>query len=657
MYASIGAGLLLALSAANGLGYGFSDLVRRGPQPSMPLVHASPHESTVTVTATPTWPPQVDPTSPSAAPTAAPVPLQAGAASSSPDLPEVLLVFHPEHRTLADENIVLLAEYYGLGCAELSIKNSTLTSQVLKDQAGEYYRLIAISADTLARAKTELSEQELAALEEAIQEGGSHLLVSKVNTNQDTSLLSRLTDGIITGAFEPTDSEADWIISPDAPEITREFTDLAFSDADQQGPQDDLGLQCDVATSTSLISSTNDQGSRYPIFVQYKKGQGSILVDSGAQPERLRHTELRHAYYAVSSITRIIPMMMALRYAAGEEAWHTPRDYANLTIDDPPLVSTFEHLDYDSLLREMQEHDFCTTIAMHPAQWRLTQQPVIALFRRNPHRFSIVQHGNNGDDYEFYRYQVGEGDPFRARPLAEQEANLLQGAQRLDDHYKRTGIAWDRIMIFPYGVPPEETFTLLKRHNYLGTVNRESIPLDAPNPNAWDFQMQPAALDSGGFPALLRRHLGSASLDLDFEFAIWDLFIDKPALFYTHPYDNELFDTGNDAFSPIADHLNRLHGQVEWRSLGHIATHLYREKRADDGSIDCRFYTNHVIITNDSSQSVTYHASKTEVIDVPIKRLTVNQHPFPYRIEDGFLKLDLHIPGGQSADIQIEYGE
>ena len=47
---------------------------------------------------------------------------------------------------------------------------------------------------------------------------------------------------------------------------------------------------------------------------------------------------------------------------------------------------------------------------------------------------------------------------------------------------------------------------------------------------------------------------------------------------------------------------------------------------------------------------------KEDALDVPIQRLTVNGHDFPYRIEESLLKLDLVAPKDASPiEVVIRY--
>jgi hypothetical protein len=223
-------------------------------------------------------------------------------------------------------------------------------------------------------------------------------------------------------------------------------------------------------------------------------------------------------------------------------------------------------------------------------------------------------------------------------------------------HRGLTGIPLDQVMIFPYGISPEPTLALLKKSNYLATVNAQEVPLDATRPLNWDYGMYPANMDYGNFATLTRRHPGEyGPFRPDLQPFIFDLFIGRAALFYSHT--GELFSTGVDSFDPVADDLNNLPVDVEWRSLGHILQHLYLQKDNDDGSVDVRMYTNVLILTNETDGEKTYHIFKAETLNVPIGQLTVNEHEFPYQVQSGWLTLDARLAAGVSAEIAIRYGD
>jgi hypothetical protein len=581
-------------------------------------------------------------------PTPTVIPLKVGSERGD-DLEDVLLLYDSTRISNFDINFCKIAEYYGLLCKWIPLNDTYLTDELLRDKQGNYFKLVGINAVTLLNYPQLMNLYEIAVLRSAIETGGIDLLISKFNEELDPNLLINLTDGVVQGVSKPLDMNRDWIVSSAAPDITREFTGQ-FIASSSNSPQNDFEILLSYpASTTSLISSTNDEGVIYPIFIKMEVGGGSIFIDAGDQGESLETAQLIELYYHMDDWDRgfaqVVPLMMVMRYALGEEVWHSSDDFANLTIDDPTLTEPFGQLSFIELLSEMEAHNFHTTIAMHPVSWFESEPNVVSLFLAYPNRYSVVQHGNNGDGYEFYRYNLStdveyKGEFLPSRPLVDQEADIIQGLARMEKHEILTGIPFERIMIFPWGISPEPTLELLKKYNFLATVNAQELPLDVARPIDWDFGMYQSNMNFGNFPTLTRRHPGTYEpFQPNLQPFVLDLFIDKPALFYSHA--GELFASGIDTFNPVADGINNLEGEVEWRSLGYIITHLYLEKAEDDGSISVMMYGNHVIITNKTSEEGLYHLTKEETLNVPISTVTVNGHEFPYHVEEGLLMLDV----------------
>ncbi len=106
----------------------------------------------------------------------------------------------------------------------------------------------------------------------------------------------------------------------------------------------------------------------------------------------------------------------------------------------------------------------------------------------------------------------------------------------------------------------------------------------------------------------------------------------------------------------IVDGIHSLPGQVEWRSLDYIMKRLYLEKRNDDGSITVQWYTNHLILANETGSSQHYYLQKEEEGAVPIQSLTVNGVPHAYTVAAGLLQLEVTISAPGSAEVIITYG-
>lgn len=664
---TLGFALLLGLvvvAVSSGLRLSFA-----GPLPStaaqdagLPAAATQPEEPAVTA------PPPVKSAPPIAAEPAGPLSFAlASPVATGVEIEDVLLLADAANPTDFDANFRKIAEFYGLLTRRIDLGGGLSASDLL-DTTASPFKLIGISAGNLPA----LGPDDIKLLLTTIREDGASLLIYDADRQTDARLLSALTGGAVTRVRAPRDSVRNWTVTGQAPEVTREFSGM-YIELTEVMPQLDGGLVLASETAaTPLVVSRDDFDETYPVFVQVPVGAGHVYVNAGrTDPEtdiNLERVPLRLAYSEPANFSAVLPMMFTMRHVMGEEAWHNDTNYANLTIDDPYLTEVLGTLDYAGLLAEMQAHDFVTTIAFIPANWQRSEPGVVSLLRQNPDRYSLVQHGNNHDGYEFYYYELppagsngaepGRADDpaYRARPLHEQEADILEGLQRMLYHQEASGLPFERVMVFPYGISPEDTLPALKRLNYLATVNASDRPLGAPPPDSWDFGMRPANLEYLSFPVVGRLYVDSyGSADYFIQRAAFDLFIDKPALFWSHAVEGQLFTKGIDEFNPIADRMNALPGQLEWRTLGDLLERTYLEKSLDDGSVAVRMYCPATLLGNWSAETRTYHIAKDEADNAAIEHVTVNGVEVPFRLEDGQLRVDISVPGHTQVEVRVTY--
>jgi hypothetical protein len=343
-------------------------------------------------------------------------------------------------------------------------------------------------------------------------------------------------------------------------------------------------------------------------------------------------------------ITRIFaeiaPAMIFARYSAGERGWHFLRHYANLTIDDPWLRESYGYLDYKGLLREMQKHNFHSTIAFIPWNYDRSQPEVVSLFRSHPERLSICIHGDNHDHKEFSDY--------RSKPLADQMADIQQALARMDRFKALTGISYDKVMVFPHSIGPEKTLQALKTYNYLATVNAFNVPMDRSNPSLLPFVLRPATLEYSNFASIRRFPV---EVPVSTAFVALNDFLGNPLLFYGH---HDLFSGGIDHFDGVADEVNRLQPNTHWASLGEIAKHQYLVKLRADSGYDVLPFVGDFVVENLSGRDSMFYVQKPET-DAEIRSVTIDGKDHPFQLRDHFLNLDLSIPAGESRTVLVQY--
>lgn len=564
------------------------------------------------------------------------------------DLTDALLLYDSHNRHVAEWGFMKVTAFYGLKRAAHDLRKAGLTDALLRDEQGDYLPIVFLDGKTLAAV---VKPDDLAVLKKAIHTGGANLFVSSLEA-RNIPTLRELTGGEIIGSTKRQDRQRDYLIASDAPEITRELSGITITAALEQR---DYGLiiRPDAAQTQILVWSTDDDGAQYPIVARYQDGAGSVFVASNYTDPTLKFNRLEWFYtarrtgdsYEQPQFSQLVPLMMFVRYAAGNEAWHRNQNYANFMIDDPALNEA--DFDYYGLLRQAIAHNFHVTLAMPPAHYDKSDQSMVSLFLSYPNRLSLVQHGNNHDGYEFYKYATDSSDEYPARPIAAQEAAIVEGRTRLEAHARRTGIDYAPVMIFPYNISPPQTLSLLKQYNYQATINSMDVPLNVERANEWDSYMYPAELTYNAFAVKGRAKPAQAPYP-------FLLFIDHPILIYEHP--DFFHDSGMDALNPSVAVINNLQGKVEWQSLDYIMQRLYLEKTNDDGSIDVMFFGNQVLVSNETNTERVYHLRRKEDLRVPIHRISIDDEQVPYTVRSGVLTVDVTLRPFSSRELRIVYG-
>jgi hypothetical protein len=141
--------------------------------------------------------------------------------------------------------------------------------------------------------------------------------------------------------------------------------------------------------------------------------------------------------------------------------------HASIIIDDPLLRENYGFLNYRKLLKVMDDHNFVTTIAFIPWNYKRTDKGTAELFRERPDRFSLCVHGCDHTRGEFAQTDFTYLDN-----------KVKLATARMIEHEKRTGISFDRIMVFPHGLFSNEALEALKKNKYWAAVNTKATPVD-----------------------------------------------------------------------------------------------------------------------------------------------------------------------------------
>jgi len=346
--------------------------------------------------------------------------------------------------------------------------------------------------------------------------------------------------------------------------------------------------------SASVIATAASNGTSRPVASETRLGSGRIVVSAGI----IGSAPLSAALEPLDALGAL-PAMMLIRQTYGDVAWRAPRRYANFVVDDPALRHGRLGLDYRSALSLAREHGFHLTVATIPRELGLADQEVVGLLRKQRRWLSACFHGSDHNGYEFY-LPVGGHMRYRARSIESQERSLRRAVARGEEFARLTGLALDRVMVFPYGVGSSAVLRSLQDLGFLAACNYDDrYPLGADVPSDFDLGMRPADLAWSGFPLMWRRGLADPMFLLD-------LFFGRPAITFAHPKS-----IGSDfgAFIERADDINHA-VEVHWSGLEDIARHSYLERRDPEGGWRVAMTANEICLHNPDPRPRTYSVTR-----------------------------------------------
>jgi len=555
---------------------------------------------------------------------------------------DILLVRGSDEDSAAGEILHSLCRFYGLGVTDLIVGDNNFA-----DRAGKVFDKEAPGAIVITwGAISQLSGP--GNFFQLVRRQGYHIPVMVIDPTDttDSAVLKTLSAGAVTdfkttndgrfaGAYRFADSQEI------AHELAGQILEGEFSQFGFFEMVEDSNLE------TIIRVEAGGDPRPYPFFVKVlvagqelffvgqERNPGSAESESGLLHENRGYAE-------------VLALALFLRYICGDSCWHSPGVYANLAIDDPWLTEPYGYFSYIGLLKEMEKAGFHTTISFIPWNYDRSEPEVVSIFRDHQDKFSICIHGNNHDHREFFKYETSINDPWSAKSLGEHEKNIKQAIARMEEFKRLTGIPYDPVMVFPHGIAPEKTLELLKKYNFLATLNVVNIPLGFEAPSDYLYRLRPFTIRFGNFLSFDR----SSSLRLkEIEIAI-DLFLGNPLLFSGH---HSLFENGIDTFNKTAEFVNRLQPEVKWVSMGELVRHTYLMRKRDDGNYDVRSFSKCIELENKSDHETAYFFRKKESFSPAIKKVTVNGRSHPYEKAGEDLFCGISIPAGETRLINIEY--
>jgi hypothetical protein len=524
-----------------------------------------------------------------------------------------------------DSRIIGLAEFLGIPSETLSLSGTVTAADVAGKRAIHPDDCLVINVRVLEAwcAANGFAPREGS----AVAMGYAHLLIYGLRVSAfDSALVDALSGGRFA-SIQAVDSGSPYACSKDARAFCGSFAGLTFGGADSANDHV-LASESSNAGVESLISIDGRP------FAALVKGDRAAMVliageDVADLDTTIGSTPLGEYF------SRFVPYAMALRYLAGDACWRPAQAQAAVIIDDPLLQTTYGFLNFESLRRTAERHNFHAAIAFIPHNFRKSSPRVVRLFLENPGRLSICFHGNDHTQAEF-------------ASTDQEHLNLLLrvATTRMALHQKRTGLESDPVMVFPQGNFSVEAMEVLRAHNFYAAVN--TIPHPAHNPASLTLRelAQPAVLRYGGFPLFLRSPVDKIRRE-DIAF---NVFFGRPVLIVEHHQDFE----HEERLIALVDEINSTVPEMQWSSLATVTRQSMLRRRAPDGRQEIQAYAGTITIAADADTgrdcSIEWRGWSDSAM---LTGVAAAGRPCKFERSGDFIRVQTEVAAGQSTTVSL----
>src|SRR5665213_1638058 len=330
------------------------------------------------------------------------------------------LLLRGEQATGEDQNLARLLDFFAI-----SWKAVTARDNDLEDVQGGY--VVVSSADSMANAMRD-AHSVGEALPPWVMKASTVYIYGFKHNDRSTKLLRFLTGDPEAKVTPIHTHETTVTITADAPEMC--------------GPMSGLRVPITLR-STGCVCEVGTVGEAFQSVVRANEGElffgvtcAGVRFYLNAWGPTLDIGALSAEYFDVKKyFCEAVPLTFYLKWALRDAAYSLREINACLIVDDPPLQRRYVFLDFREALEMMDRHNFTTTIAFIPWNWRRTHRSTLSLFQSHPERFSLVVHGCD--------HTAGE---FAERSPALLNLKIRTSRQRMERFRRRASIKADSVM-------------------------------------------------------------------------------------------------------------------------------------------------------------------------------------------------------------------
>ena len=449
-------------------------------------------------------------------------------------------------------------------------------------------------------------------------------------TNPCRKLLRHLTNRADADIRKPNEPQAHLSVTNDFPELC--------------GPMSGISASVKL-TEKDYYFDYQQQPKRHQSLVTAKCGEiFSAVVRSGkrfflnASSEIIDISSPATKYFDVKEyFCSAVPIAMYLKWAFADICWTGTETRGCLIVDDPLLRPRYGFLCFRDTLKLMDSHNFTTTIAFIPWNWRRTDRQTVRQFQLRNDRLSLCVHGCD--------HTAGE---FAARSTALLNRRTKTAIRRMELLSQRTSLQHDRIMVFPQGAFSPEVGRALKLNGFVAAVNTEVAPSgNARNETEIADLWNVAITKYGDFPIFTRRYLTHGVENFAF-----DALLGKPCLMVAH---HEVFKAQGRELIEFIEKLNSLNWNLRWCSLGDAISRSFKIRNRPGMTGAVQMYSEHLVIENPSTELREVVVMKEERDPDCVKEVVVNQKTVAHAYEDNQLQFSVSLPPRVRTEARVIY--
>jgi hypothetical protein len=489
---------------------------------------------------------------------------------------------------------------------------------------------VVSSADCLARA-IQNGQSSGGGILPPLLAKASAVYVYGLQGNEWSNKLLRQLTGNLRATVRPINtSEAIMAITADSPAMC--------------GPMS--GMQVPVSMRTpGCVCDLGLEGEKFQSVVRTDAGEvffgvtcAGVRFYVNAWDRTLDIDALSAEYFDVKkSFCEAVPITFFLKWAFRDAGLGQHETTACLIVDDPPLKRRYGFLDFREALQLMDRHNFATTIAFIPWNWRRTHPGTLSLFRSHPERLSVVVHGCDHT-----------GGEFGLRSPALLNRKIRTSKHRMESFRRRAAIEADNVMVFPQGVFSPETGRALKLNEFAAAVNTEVAPSQgSANETTISDLWNIAIMRYGTFPIFTRRYLHHGIENFAF-----DAILGKPCLIAAH---HDVFKYHARDLVEFVARLNSLKWNLVWRPLGEAIRRSFTIRRLDDGTRVIQMFAGSAMVENQDTKACRTVLLKEEADSDCVEAVWVNQKAVEFDIEGRYLRVEQTLRPGETIMVRIAY--